>query len=238
MNLWLWILESSWRRLLYKCFLPSRLIPNLAAGIILAFVVIGLLWYQTKIDKGFIELTKKHISILILLIPLAVVLVSPLPFRGFGGLIRTVSIFVTLLVLMVTGFMDKQRACYVAFYRVIGVAINFMLFMIGLISKNIEVTKTSFTMFMCCVLVNVILGIIGYSKGDAGLIQMAMFTFALVDMFYAPFAFALLVLVSQLHKWIYYMPMVIKKLGQKEKLRFPYTTSIMVGAVFALFFIS
>lgn len=231
------IVVSVWNRVLHKCLEPERLFLNLAAGVIISLIALGFLRYHVKTDKDFIVLSKRHILTFILFISLAVILVSPLPFGEREDIVKVLSVFVTMVVLSVTSYMDKQTATFVNGYMVIGLLINLILCIIGVGFKFVVVSKTSLVMLMCCIAVNVILGLIAYSPADAGLIQMAMFTFVLVDMRYIAFAFVLCELMSHIHYIIGTIPKVLDKVKKKEKLRFPFTTSIMAGVVITLFFI-
>lgn len=231
------IVTSVWNRVLYKCLVPERLFLNLAAGVVVSLIAIAFLQYHVKTDKGFIVLTKGHMLIFILSISLAVILVSPLPFGKWADVFEVMSVFVIMVVLSVTSYMDKQTATFVNGYMVIGLLVNLILCVLGIAFGFVAVSKTSLVMLLCCMVVNVILGLIAYSPADAGLIQMAMFAFVLVDIRYIVFAFVLCELVSHIHYLICTIPKVAAKVRKKEKLRFPFTTSIMAGVVTTLFFI-
>lgn len=231
------IWKATLERILVQSLSFERIVANAVAGVVIAVIAVLFLKYHEKKDKDYIVLNKRQTTLFILLMMMAVVFISPLPIRGKGDVIETVSVFVTILVLGITSYMDKQTGTFVNGYMVIGLFVNAVLCVAGLCFKGRFPNKTLILVFFCCVVVNIFFGIISYTSADAGLINMALCSFALIDFGNVLFAFVLCEVVASVLHLLKAIPKVKRKLENHEKLRFPFAPSIFAGVVITLFYI-
>lgn len=231
------MMYSVWERILYKCLDLNSFIPNLILGVVLSVLSVCFLRYHSVHEEGFIRISVFRVITFSVLFIVAVILVSPLPFGGNGDILRFLSVCVSLTVLAITSYMDRQTGFFINGYLVVGFSVNLLLCIIALCMRVVVIDKPSGIMLVCCFAVNILLGIISYSSGDCGLVFMVMFSLVLLDVQHAAFAFLLCEIFAMIHYLFRTIPLLIRALRKRGKLRFPFTQSIFVGAVVAMFLI-
>ncbi len=234
--------KVTWERVLYRSFSIERLVPNMIVGVLLGLVGYMLLKWHSKNNEGYILLAKKQIVLFISFLVVAVVLVSPLLPRGGMGILEILSVLSMIFILAITSYMDKQTGFFVHGYLVVGLVVNFVLFILAIATGKVNVSKSLFIVLVCCMLTNGFLHIIrAYTIADMLLIQMALFGFSILDFGNLLFAFVMCVMfacVYDVARALFMIPRIKEMVKNKKFIQLPFTQCIYVGVIVTIFYIS